>query len=239
MSIYSETQDLAGYLTLVRNIDENPSYYPPEIVLQGLYMSGQYKVLEYTMVQHDDMQSLISFTGKVLAQISRYLTKAFDGKYVARFNTATYDPTIQFYRDETFLGFLDLPSCRFYYQEPTGVADTKKEIGSCLKRISRLENRKRKVISDYDYRTKDGVEKAIAYVVRKNNAKQATVETAEIDRKISAVQKKMVELQTKLKEEEQRNAETLSQIEEISSFLLNGPGIGSVPIENSKEDRKQ
>lgn len=239
MSIYSEAQDLISYMTLIKNIDSDPSYYPPRTILQGVYASRLYKILEYIAVQHDDQKSLISFTVKILKVLKPYFQTGIGDEMVVMYTEEGYDPTLQIYKEEEQVGFIDLPSYTFYYQEPQEVSNAKKEISKNLNNIKRLESKKRRIISDYDYKTKDGVEKAIAYIVRKNNMKQANIEIAEVDRKIHKLQTKIVELQDNLSKAEQKNNERILDIQKIERFLSQEIGMNSVPIELTEEQSAQ
>ncbi len=233
MSIYSEAQNLISYMTLIKNIDSEPSYYPPKTVLQGVYASNMYKILEYIAIQHDDKKSLIDFTVKVLKVLKPWFQKGVGEDFVITYSESSYDPTLQVYKDGEQIGFIDLPTYMFYYQEPQEVSKAKQSISSNLASIKRLESKKRRIVSDYDYKTKEGVEKALAYMVRKNNMKQANLEIAEVDRKIHKLQLKVIDLQANLSKAESKNAERLTDIQKIEKFLNQEIGMDVTPIDIS------
>lgn len=239
MSIYSEAQDLISYMTLIKNIDKEPSYYPPKTVLQGVYAANMYKILEYVAIQHDNKKGLIDFTIKILKVLKPWIQEGVGEEFVITYTDNSYDPTLQVYKGEEQIGFIDLPTYMFYYQEPQEVSKAKQNISLNLASIKRLEAKKRRIVSDYDYKTKEGVEKALAYVVRKNNMKQANLEIAEVDRKISKLQSKVVELQASLSKAEAKNEERLSDIHKIEKFLQQEIGMDITPVDMSDIDDKE
>lgn len=117
------------------------------------------------------------------------------------------------------LGIFDLPTYTFYKAKAEDIIRRQKVILTNLNKISELKKEREQIIDDYSYENKEGLERGISYVLRKNNAKQAKIEIEEVDQKIQKLKDTNRRLQRSLENAELKDQERIDLTDFICTAL--------------------
>lgn len=200
---------MISYLQLVQTFVQNSSYYPPETVLQGIYGTRYYSMLEHELAAEGDVEDLIDLTAKALNRLIPFVQNFCPPKVTVSYDITKYDPTIRFYynagAEPDLIGFLDLPCYIFYYTPSEQEAQCKQNIKQIQDKMKNLVEQRDQLIEEYDYTKQTGAVKLLMRMSRKENYEEA-------QRKISYYDKRLLKQHTKLEQEK----ELLQQIQEAA-----------------------
>lgn len=251
MTMYSVTANAISYLDFVQKASKYIDDYPARTLLLALYGTHQYYVLEAIVAVDEAEAELNDFVKAANTKIVDYIKTLLPKDYSFGFELPEeYDPSIRVTREKKKknsssinkepeyedIGFIDLPSFTFYYYDSEAIEKLKTQIEKKEKQIKRLRRETKKLIEDYSYENKQGLERAISYALRKNNAEAAKKESTVNTKKIVQLQDEIYDLQDRIRKQEAKEAGKYKEIKQLEDALLKNVQMPSKLLKTAKED---
>lgn len=238
--LYSITQDIISYLQLVQSFSQSPEYYPPETVLQGIYGSSYYHMLESELINENNYKDLVDLTAKSLRKLVPWIRGFAPKGMIIGYDDTQYDPTIRFYKMEdgtpVLKMFIDLPSYTLWIYPSKRIADLQQAIAKRKDIITKLHAQREELMQEYDYTLQKGVTKALMKFARHENAKEASEAVADVDKRIEKQYQLIQQTRDEISRLEKNDSEE-SEWRNVLQKQLSGYGIKTDTVQLAKEDQ--
>lgn len=241
MSIYEVTQDMILYLQMVQTFVQDPTVYPADVVLQGIYGSPYYAMLERELAQESKFDELMDLTNKSFAKLGPFIKRLCPKGVFIDYNMEKYDPVVRFYKGDVSnpeaIGFLDLPCYKFFYSISKAEQEAKLKIEKISNRIQHLNDKKDELIDSYDYTKQEGAIKVLMRMSRKENYREAMQNIDKYDERIVKQRELLAKAKDDLLKVQNAEKERLDMIGEISQILIPyGIDAAGLPPEDVTEE---
>ena len=188
MDIYEAAEDFKTYLTYCQ-MAAREGTYPPSAIVRTVFSPRYFNIL--LQLTKDDQKAITQYMEKIYKQIIPYIASFLPVGVDIEYWTEEYDPNIRIYYEESLLGWINLETYKFEYEEGQDIRIARKVLEDVKQSKIDLQVERMSAIENLDYHNKSGIAMVHGFLNRKKTLEKATKLSSAYDTREESVNQEL------------------------------------------------